>query len=255
MPPIEYRQDEIGLLYKNFDTMVEKINTLINENYINELLKKEAQIKAMESQMDPHFLYNTLDSINWRARMIKSEEISRITTALGNLLRLSLGNNSRDFTLRRELTLVDNYIIIQKIRYQKRLDFSVDIPESLLDIPIPKFTLQPLLENAIRYGLEESSETCYITITSRTEDGTLILKIMNTGSSFEENFMEKLLDGEIQPHGFGIGILNIHKRIQMTYGSAYGLRLYTIEDEETYEECAAAEIRIPCTQKEESNPC
>ena len=86
--------------------MVEKINTLINENYINELLKKEAQIKAMESQMDPHFLYNTLDSINWRARMIKSEEISRITTALGNLLRLSLGNNSRDFTLRRELTLV-----------------------------------------------------------------------------------------------------------------------------------------------------
>ena len=132
--------------------MVEKINTLINENYINELLKKEAQIKAMESQMDPHFLYNTLDSINWRARMIKSEEISQITTALGNLLRLSLGNNSRDFTLRQELTIVDNYIIIQKIRYQKRLDFSVDIPESLLDIPIPKFTLQPLLENAIRYG-------------------------------------------------------------------------------------------------------
>ncbi len=254
-PPIEYRQDEIGLLYKNFDTMVEKINTLINENYINELLKKEAQIKAMESQMDPHFLYNTLDSINWRARMIKSEEISRITTALGNLLRLSLGNNSRDFTLRQELTLVDNYIIIQKIRYQKRLDFSVDIPENLLDIPIPKFTLQPLFENAIRYGLEESSETCYITITSRTEDGTVILKIMNTGSSFEENFMEKLLAGEIQPHGFGIGILNIHKRIQMTYGSAYGLRLYTIEDEETYEECAAAEIRIPSTQNEENKPC
>ena len=242
--PKEYQQDEIGLLYKNFDTMVEKINTLINENYVNELLKKEAQIKAMESQMDPHFLYNTLDSINWRARMIKSEEISQITTALGNLLRLSLGNNSKDFTLRQELTIVDNYIIIQKIRYQKRLDFSVEIPDSLLDIPIPKFTLQPLLENAIRYGLEESSETCYITITSHIKDNTVILKIMNTGSAFEENFMEKLLDGEIQPHGFGIGILNIHKRIQMTYGSEYGLHLYTIEDEETYEECAAAEIHI-----------
>lgn len=253
--PTEYQQDEIGLLYKNFDTMVEKINTLINENYVNELLKKEAQIKAMESQMDPHFLYNTLDSINWRARMIKSEEISQITTALGNLLRLSLGNNSKDFTLRQELTIVDNYIIIQKIRYQKRLDFSVEIPDSLLDIPIPKFTLQPLLENAIRYGLEESSETCYITITSHIKDNTVILKIMNTGSAFEENFMEKLLDGEIQPHGFGIGILNIHKRIQMTYGSEYGLHLYTIEDEETYEECAAAEIHIPYAQKEENKPC
>nr|WP_288974441.1 sensor histidine kinase [uncultured Blautia sp.] len=253
--PRAYQQDEIGLLYKNFDTMVEKINTLINENYVNELLKKEAQIKAMESQMDPHFLYNTLDSINWRARMIKSEEISQITTALGNLLRLSLGNNSKDFTLRQELTIVDNYIIIQKIRYQKRLDFSVKIPDSLLDIPIPKFTLQPLLENAIRYGLEESSETCYITITSHTEDNTVILKIMNTGSAFEENFMDKLLDGKIQPHGFGIGILNIHKRIQMTYGSEYGLHLYTIEDEETYEECAAAEIHIPYAQKEENKPC
>lgn len=253
--PTEYQQDEIGLLYKNFDTMVEKINTLINENYVNELLKKEAQIKAMESQMDPHFLYNTLDSINWRARMIKSEEISQITTALGNLLRLSLGNNSKDFTLRQELTIVDNYIIIQKIRYQKRLDFSVEIPDSLLDIPIPKFTLQPLLENAIRYGLEESSETCYIAITSHIKDNTVILKIMNTGSAFEENFMKKLLDGEIQPHGFGIGILNIHKRIQMTYGSEYGLHLYTIEDEETYEECAAAEIHIPYAQKEENKPC
>ena len=150
---------------------------------------------------------------------------------------------------------MDNYIIIQKIRYQKRLDFSVDIPESLLDIPIPKFTLQTLLENAIRYGLEESSETCYITITSHIEGDTLIMKIMNTGSSFEEDFMEKLLDGEIQPHGFGIGILNIHKRIQMTYGSEYGLQLYTIEDEDTYEECAAAEIRIPYVQKEDNEPC
>ena len=83
----------------------------------------------------------------------------------------------------------------------------------------------------------------------------MILKIMNTGSSFEEDFMEKLLDGEIQPHGFGIGILNIHKRIQMTYGSEYGLQLYTIEDEDTYEECAAAEIRIPYVQKEENEPC
>lgn len=240
-----YRQDEIGLLYKNFDAMVEKINALINENYVNELLKKEAQIKAMESQMDPHFLYNTLDSINWRARMIKSEEISQITTSLGNLLRLSLEKNSKDFTLQRELTLVENYITIQKIRYPKRLNFTVQIPQCFWPTPIPKFTLQPLLENAIRYGLEESSETCYISIHAELQDTTLILTVTNTGSSFEENLLEKLEQGQVLPHGFGIGVLNIHKRIQMTYGSPYGLRLYTIEDEETYEECAVAEVRIP----------
>ena len=230
--PRKYQEDEIGLLYKNFDSMVEKIQTLIQENYVNEILKKEAQLKAMESQMDPHFLYNTLESINWRAKMIKSEEISQITTALGSLLRFSLGKNSEDFTLDQEMQIVNNYITIQKIRYQRRLDFSADVPSDLLGVFIPKFTIQPLLENAIRYGLEESSETCYISIVCREVLGLLIIRITNTGSSFEENCMEKLQRGEIQPHGFGIGILNIHRRLQLTYGEPYGLLLYNIEDEE-----------------------
>lgn len=230
--PRKYQEDEIGLLYKNFDSMVEKIQTLIQENYVNEILKKEAQLKAMESQMDPHFLYNTLESINWRAKMIKSEEISQITTALGSLLRFSLGKNSEDFTLDQEMQIVNNYITIQKIRYQRRLDFSADVPSDLLGVFIPKFTIQPLLENAIRYGLEESSETCYISIVCREVLGLLIIRITNTGSSFEENCMEKLQSGEIQPHGFGIGILNIHRRLQLTYGEPYGLLLYNIEDEE-----------------------
>ena len=248
--PRKYREDEIGLLYKTFDSMVEKIQALIRENYINELLKKEAQLKAMESQMDPHFLYNTLESINWRAKMIHSQEISQITTALGSLLRLSLGKNSEDFTLEQEMQIVNNYVTIQKIRYQKRLDFSAEVPLELLPLSIPKFTIQPLLENAVRYGLEESSETCYISISCREILGLLIIRITNTGSSFEENFMEKLQSGRIQPHGFGIGLMNIHRRLQLTYGEAYGLLLYNIEDEETFEECAVVEIRIPCTKKE-----
>lgn len=243
--PIEYSADEIGLLYRTFDDMVDKIETLIEQNYVNELLKKEAQIKAMESQMDPHFLYNTLDSINWRAKLIHSEEISQITTALGALLRTSLKNTSLDFSLEQELGIVENYITIQKIRYQDRLDFTIDIPDTLLELSIPKFTLQPLLENAIRYGLEESSDTCYISIIGRYSEEQTILRVMNTESSFEDDIMEKLLNDEICPHGFGIGLRNIHKRIQLMYGSEYGLSLYNIEDEETYEECAVAEIRLP----------
>ena len=130
------------------------------------------------------------------------------------------------------MQIVNNYITIQKIRYQRRLDFSADVPSDLLGVFIPKFTIQPLLENAIRYGLEESSETCYISIVCREVLGLLIIRITNTGSSFEENCMEKLQRGEIQPHGFGIGILNIHRRLQLTYGEPYGLLLYNIEDEE-----------------------
>ena len=207
--PRKYQEDEIGLLYKNFDSMVEKIQTLIQENYVNEILKKEAQLKAMESQMDPHFLYNTLESINWRAKMIKSEEISQITTALGSLLRFSLGKNSEDFTLDQEMQIVNNYITIQKIRYQRRLDFSADVPSDLLGVFIPKFTIQPLLENAIRYGLEESSETCYISIVCREVLGLLIIRITNTGSSFEENCMEKLQRGEIDEEMICQAIANI----------------------------------------------
>ncbi|MEF2878824.1 MAG: histidine kinase [Blautia sp.] len=249
--PQPYEEDEIGLLYKNFDAMVEKINLLIQENYVNELLKKEAQIKAMESQMDPHFLYNTLDSINWRARMVNSPEICQITTALGSLLRLSLGKTSRHFTLGQEMDLVTNYMTIQKIRYQRRLEFTTEIPKEFMDCQIPKFTIQPLLENAIRYGLEESSDTCYISIVCRQLPDRMVLTITNTGSAFEENAMEKLMAGEIQPHGFGIGILNIHRRLQMTYGEDFGLRLYNMEDEKTYEECAVAEVHIPRTKGEE----
>lgn len=243
----DYSEDEIGLLYKSFDAMVEKINLLIQQNYVNELLKKEAQIKAMESQMDPHFLYNTLDSINWRAKMIKSEEISQITTALGGLLRLSLGKNSQDFTLHQEMDLVNNYITIQKLRFQRRLDFRAEIPEELMELPIPKFTIQPLLENSIHYGLEESSELCRITIQCHIEKAHVYIDITNTGSSFEKDFMKKLLTGEIQPHGFGIGILNIHKRLQMTYGEEYGLNCNTIK--ENFEECAVAQIHIPLTKE------
>lgn len=197
--------------------------------------------------MDPHFLYNTLDSINWRAKMIKSEEISQITTALGGLLRLSLGKNSQDFTLHQEMDLVNNYITIQKLRFQRRLDFRAEIPEELMELPIPKFTIQPLLENSIHYGLEESSELCRITIQCHIEKAHVYIDITNTGSSFEKDFMKKLLTGEIQPHGFGIGILNIHKRLQMTYGEEYGLNCYTIK--ENFEECAVAQIHIPLTKE------
>ncbi|MCD8371211.1 MAG: sensor histidine kinase, partial [Clostridiales bacterium] len=253
--PASYPADEIGLLYKNFDAMVEKIETLIEENYVNELLKKEAQIKALESQIDPHFLYNTLDSINWRARLIKSDEISQITTSLGTLLRISLSKDTEGFCLRQELTLVENYIVIQKIRYHDRLDCSIRIPEQYWSVPIPKFTLQPLLENAIRYGLEESSEICRISISGKCEAGVLILQVTNTGSSFEDNLLEKLENGSVLPHGFGIGVLNIHKRIQLTYGKQYGLRLYTLEDENTCEEYAVAEVRIPCPSEERKELC
>lgn len=248
------RKDEIGQLHTNFDAMVRKINTLIEENYSNELLKKEAQLKALESQMDPHFLYNTLDSINWRAKAIDAEDICSITTALGNLLRISLSPQSQPFTLRQEMDLIENYMTIQKLRFPRRLDFTVEIAPYFQTLPISKFIIQPLLENAVRYGLEEISETCHISLNAFARDNDIVIQVVNSGSVFEENLLEKLLCGELKPHGFGIGLLNIHKRLLLAYGAAYGLKLYNIEKEDGEEyACAQVCIPAPCPGKENSH--
>lgn len=239
------RKDEIGQLHTNFNRMACRIETLITENYTNELLKKDAQLKALESQMDPHFLYNTLDSIHWRANAIGAKDISQITTSLGNLLRISLSDTKPPFTIRDELILTENYMAIQKLRYPQRLEYQMDIPEEYQKLEIPKFTIQPLLENAIRYGLEESWEICQITVKAYSSEEKLIIEVKNNGSSFEENLLEKLDSREILPHGFGIGMLNIHKRLKIAYGDQYGLELFNKEDEQTGEEYAVVHVALP----------
>lgn len=244
------RKDEIGQLHTHFDSMARKLDTLITENYTNELLKKEAQLKALESQMDPHFLYNTLDSINWRAKALGSEDIVQTTTALGNLLRISLSKTKTPFTLAEEIKLLENYMIIQKLRYPQRLEYTLDIPTEYNYLLIPKFTIQPILENAIRYGLEEMSEICHISICATVKDHVLIIKVKNNGSSFEDHLLEKLESQEIQPHGFGIGLLNIHKRLVLSYGKEYGLKLINHEDDLTGEEYAIVQISLPAVSQD-----
>lgn len=239
------RKDEIGQLHTNFNSMSRKIETLITENYTIELLKKEAQLKSLESQMDPHFLYNTLDSIHWRANAVGAEDIAQITTSLGNLLRISLNKSGDSFTLRQEMNLVENYMAIQKLRYSHRLVYQYHIPEECLDLQLPKFTIQPLLENAIRYGLDQTSEVCTISVSAHIYHDMLMIEVKNNGSSFEENLLEKLIHQEILPHGFGIGLLNIHKRLRIAYGEQYGLYLLNMEDEETGEEYAVVQVMLP----------
>lgn len=239
------REDEIGLLHNTFDRMAIQIKELLEQNYINELLKKEAQIQAMESQMDPHFLYNTLDSINWRAKVIKAVEISDATVALGNLLRITLDTKQTDYTIAKEIKTLNYYFTIQKMRYPNRLKYQIDIPNDLFDCEIPKLTVQPLVENSIRYGLESMSEVCNITVTALQNNKNIQIEIKNNGSSFEDNLLDDLLNNRRAPHGFGVGIKNIHRRLKLTYGNAYGLYLYNIFDSETGEEYSVVRMTIP----------
>ncbi len=228
----ENRKDELGILHRQFDHMVNEVNQLIQTNYLNEILIKEAQFKALENQMNPHFLYNTLESINWRAKILGAKDISAMAEALGSLLRITLDHRSKQVPLQKELELIQYYITIQKYRFEDRLNYQTDIPQNLLSCYVLKLTLQPLVENAIRYGLEENTEGCLISISAEAcpEKDQLIIYVKNDGSAFEDDLLSKLENRQIEPHGFGIGLLNIQKRMQITYGEAYGLTLYNEEE-------------------------
>lgn len=246
-----YRKDEIGRLHQGFERMTARIQNLVNTNYVNEILAKEAQIKALESQINPHFLYNTLESINWRAKAVNNREISLMTESLGSLLRATLSNKKSLVTLSYELNLILSYITIQQIRFEERLDYREQVPDGLKNALIPPLTLQPLVENAIHYALEEMTETCYITILAAETDKTgkngercIRISVTNSGSSFDEDLLELLKQHKKQPSRSGIGLLNIDKRIKLLFGEDYGLSLFNQED------CAVASITIPYRTEE-----
>lgn len=217
------RNDEIGQLHREFDRMANEIVAYIQTDYTNQILMKDAHIKALEAQIDPHFLYNVLASVNWRAKAIGEEQIPAMVEALSKLLRATLSGQDDDFTLKMEMELVNNYMTIQQIRYEDLLCFTSDIPPELLNARIPKLTIQPLVENAIRYALEENDEECSVQVNACCHEEILYIYVCNSGSAFPENLLESLENNTAKAQGFGIGILNIQKRLQLCFGQEFGL--------------------------------
>lgn len=238
--------NEIGALHHQFHQMALRIQNLVKVNYVNEILAKDAQLKALRSQISPHFLYNTLETINWRAKAMGNEVISQMVESLGNLLRVSLSSQKTLVTLAYELELVDSYITIQKIRFEERLEFKVITDEKAKEGMIPPLTIQPLVENAIHYGMEEMTEVCHIYLQAEVKEGVLTIQVRNEGSNFEEELLEKLKNKSRSPHGFGIGLLNIDQRIRLLFGEEYGL---TLSNEHDF---AVATIKMPFRKEEET---
>lgn len=244
-------KDEFGLLNRQFNSMAERIQNLIQVNYVHALWKKDAQLKALEKQIQPHFLYNTLESINWRAKAAGNLDISNMVESLGNLLRASLSGENDVWTLEKELAITESYITIQKYRFEEHLDYYSQCDPALKPTQLPKFMIQPLVENAVHYGLEENMDTCRIEVIVALEhsDSTLHITVRNNGSQFEDDLLNKLRSSQVATGGFGIGLINIDERLKLMFGSSYGLTLY---NEQEY---AVAQITIPypnTKNKEES---
>ena len=234
--------DEVGDLIDTYNYMSNEINSLMEKDVkaANDL--RIAEFKALQSQINPHFLYNTLDMINWLSKSGKSEEVSTAVQALSKFYKLTLGKGNIIVSIGEELSHVSLYVQLQNMRYKDKIHFFIDVPDDLLEYEIPKFVLQPIVENSIQHGIfgKESKEG-NIVITGWAEDENIVFIVSDDGIGVPPEKMKTILSGKGDSSiGSNIGIYNTHKRLQLYYDKSYGLTYRSSESTGT-----DVEIRIP----------
>lgn len=225
--------NEFMELNLGFNNMVEEINTLIDKVYKTQILQKESEFKALQAEINPHFLYNTLDTICWQAKLGHNEEIFQTTFSLAALLRASVGNKKLFVTLEEELNYVKDYINIQKARYRDRILAEIHIPKDLYGYQIPKLILQPIVENAFVHGLEMKRGKGLLTITGMTKDNMMILKLCDNGVGMPKETIQEILEDSESSSAHSIGLINVHRRLKLLYGPSYGLQIQSVPNEGT----------------------
>ena len=214
--------DEIALLGKSFNKMSKRLGELINEVYTVQIKQKEAELKALQAQINPHFLYNTLDTIYWMCRMEKAYESSDLVQALSKLFRLSL-NSGNEFTfVKNEVDHLNNYIIIQKKRFEDLIKFNINVSEEVMECKVVKLVIQPLVENAIHHGIEKKGTQGKIDINIYKEAGNVIYLINDDGAGADENELKAFLE-KVEEGNRGFGIKNVNDRIKLYFGNEYGI--------------------------------
>lgn len=234
---------DVYALQTAFNAMSQRINDLIKDNYTKQLLIKETQVQALQAQMNPHFLYNTLNSVYWMAQTAGMTAAAEMIKSLGILLREAVGKEELAIPIDKELDIVCHYFVIQKHRYEERLNLEFDVSDICSDSIIPKFAIQALAENAIAYGLECILIPCTIRIRIFPEGDDCICQVRNNGPRPQENLMELLREKKLKTKGNGIGILNIEQRVKYLFGEEYGLELFR-DGEETVAQIRMKRITI-----------
>lgn len=218
------RKDEVGYLDRSFDKMVGEVKRLVKENYLTKIAKQEAQLKSLQNQIDPHFLFNILQTINWKAKTGKQEEISHITESLGKILRYTLYKKEAWVPLREELEIVEGYVSIQKYRYGEWLSVLTEVPKKWGEAMIPPMALQNLTENSIKHALENMLEPCVVKIGALDSGEDLLLFVEDNGPGISEETLKKLRDPVESDEE--IGLINIKKRLSLLLGERYTLSVY-----------------------------
>lgn len=218
-------RDEIGMLYRGFGSMMKRIRTLINEVYLSKITQKEAELKALQAQINPHFLYNTLSLINWKALAAGEEDISRMTLALSTFYRTALNRGRNVLQVETELSNTRAYLEIQSMLHDGDFDYEIEAQTEILQCESLNLILQPLVENAIHHGIEEKKDgRGKITVRGWKEDNCVWFMVEDNGVGMEQEVADKILTMESK----GYGVRNVDERIRLCYGEKYAMKVESV---------------------------
>jgi two-component system, sensor histidine kinase YesM len=239
-PQIQYTgHNEIAYLIDQFNDMGLRLNSMAEELVEKESLQIKQQFETLQAQINPHFLYNTLDIVSWMAIRHKLPEISKIVLSMSDIMRYSITSSSTA-TLNDEISHIKNYLAIQEIRFPDKFKYRLSIDKSLNEIPVPKLILQPLVENSILHGFKGNKNNAVLSITAIKDGKGMIISIVDNGVGMPEHKATTLLDSLDVERSTGIGVYNVHRRLILTYGKTSGLEINSQLDVGT-----SIVIRIP----------
>jgi len=238
--------NEIGSLTRSFNVMTHRIRELMEQNVKEQEQKRKIELKALQSQINPHFLYNTLDSIIWMAEGKKNEEVVIMTASLARLLRQSISNEDELVTVGQEIEYVRSYLTIQKMRYKDKLEFEIKADPSITQVPIIRLVLQPLVENAIYHGLKYKDSKGLLTVHGYMKGENAVIDITDDGVGMDEETLKHIYDKhKVNYRSNGVGVYNVQQRLVLYYGKDYGIIYHSEKGKGT-----TASVVIPGIQEE-----
>ena len=230
---------EAERLSRSFNHMIDRINALLERIKSEEQELRKSELRALQAQINPHFLYNTLGSILWMCERGEGKGAVTMVQALANLFRISISKGNEIITVQDELQHAESYLIIQKVRYKDQFEYSIEADESVMNCRCLKIILQPLIENAIYHGIDRMVDTGRITVRVRGTEEEIFMQVEDNGLGMPQEVLDKILESE-SSNSYGIGVKNVHNRIQIYFGKEYGLSFRSELDEGT-----TVSVRLP----------
>lgn len=228
-------KDEVGMLSQSYNNMMDRIESLMKQVVLEQESKRKFELEALQAQINPHFLYNTLDSIIWMAET-KDDKVVLMTEALAKLFRISLNKGDEFITLENEIEHVRNYLIIQSMRYRNKFDYEITIDDDVKKCRTVKLIIQPIIENSIYHGIKWKKTKGKIKIHAYRNDGEVLIDIEDDGAGMSPEVCRTILDSGIEREditGSGVGVRNVNARIKLYFGEAFGLHFESREGEGT----------------------